>query len=73
VVFVATLRVRLQRETHATVLVVSHDTGFLDNVCTVCKTTDKTAAKKKHLKNNDNNRKKASIVFLFGLYALSNA
>jgi len=25
---------KLQKETHATVLVVSHDTGFLDNVCT---------------------------------------
>ena len=25
---------RLQNETHATVLVVSHDTGFLDAICT---------------------------------------
>ena len=31
----------LQKEKHATVLVVSHDTGFLDNVCTVQDETEK--------------------------------
>ena len=32
----------LQKEKHATVLVVSHDTGFLDNVCTVPSNRKKT-------------------------------